>query len=126
MEPKKITKKQEAENEKQEAIKDLRKALKGLKVGKNSRHKRIQTILRHVSQSGMSRDISVIINGENMDWQVSKVTGNPRSKHIGVKVGGCGMDMGFALIDSMFWAVMPEIMRAPGHGWQEAYRQEWL
>tara|TARA_B100000900_G_scaffold379445_1_gene364344 strand:+ start:359 stop:673 length:315 start_codon:yes stop_codon:yes gene_type:complete len=63
------------------------------------------TTLNHVSQSGMMRHISVIAIDDNkpinltrfvsvaLDWKEGKnKTGG------GVKVGGCGMDMGFHLI----------------------------
>ena len=73
----------------------------------------IFTILRHVSQSGMSRDISAIIidekgNKYHLDWSISRVLGYPLSKGEGVKVGGCGMDMGFALVNSLSYALFNE------------------
>jgi hypothetical protein len=63
----------------------------------------LYTILRHVSASGMSRDISVVYitkDGETrqLDYSTHVLTGYPLSKHDGVKVGGCGMDMGFSLV----------------------------
>lgn len=62
----------------------------------------VYTILRSVSRSGMSRTISLytFINNQPrmLDCAVSVVCGYPLDKHEGVKIGGCGMDMGFALV----------------------------
>lgn len=61
------------------------------------------TILRHCSRSGMLRviDVVAIVDGEPvsawgyvgavLDWPVDRDRG-------GVKVSGCGMDMGFYLV----------------------------
>ena len=70
----------------------------------------LYTILRHVSSSGMSRNISVIKIGSkgekyHLDWSVSRVLGYPLAKSEGVKIGGCGMDMGFAIINSLSYAL---------------------
>jgi hypothetical protein len=57
-----------------------------------------RTILRHVSRSGMLRVISVIAPGFNdVTWRVAKVLGwSTDARHSdGLRVGGCGMDMGF-------------------------------
>ncbi len=73
------------------------------------------TQLKSVSRSGMSRVIQVvkITCGENgepslsylgyniaqaMDWKYD-------TNHGGVKVGGCGMDMGFHLVHSLGYAM---------------------
>lgn len=61
------------------------------------------TIVRHVSRSGMSRSISVFasIDGQPQDitYQASRVIGESvDQKHGGIRMGGCGMDMGFALV----------------------------
>ena len=64
----------------------------------------VWTILRHVSKSGMSRSISTIIidcDGEPFDasYMVARATGRKIDpKNHGVKVQGCGMDMGFELV----------------------------
>jgi hypothetical protein len=66
----------------------------------------VSLILRHVSSSGMTRAISVIgtENGRPVDvsWQVARALDwrlHPTKD--GVKVGGCGMDMGFHLVYSL-------------------------
>lgn len=92
--------------EKQEAINELKKMLKpGDKV---------YTILRHVSASGMQRQISVVIplgrNGiRNLDWYVEKILGLKRNmKHEGVVINGIGMDMGFEIVYRLSAALYPD------------------
>lgn len=65
----------------------------------------IHTILRHVSKSGMVRDISVILlsnlwPGESRDitHDVAIALRLKRQRNGGVRVHGVGMDMGFNLI----------------------------
>jgi len=95
------TKRQALENEKQEAIARLRAMLKPGST--------VYTILRHVSRSGMSRTIGaqVIKDGEPVDiaaW-AAKAIGQPLDRdRWGVKMGGCGMDMGFELVYNLsYW-----------------------
>ena len=61
----------------------------------------IYTNVQHVSQSGMTRDIKIIKINENrplnFNYYVSKALGY-RIKNNGIRISGCGMDMGFALI----------------------------
>lgn len=76
----------------------------------------VHTILRHVSRSGMQRSISVILAGGDgpydATWLVARALRMPIDpNHYGVKVGGCGMDMGFHLVYSLSYALWPE-----GHG----------
>ncbi len=66
----------------------------------------LYTILRHVSQSGMSRVISVVkVQDGEIIWLdgliaraglYSRTPAN--SRHDGLKVSGAGMDMGFAVV----------------------------
>jgi len=70
----------------------------------------VHTILDHVSRSGMSRDIRVVIlrDGEALhpNYSVSVVLGLPRaSRGDGMRVGGCGMDMGFHIVHSLGYAL---------------------
>lgn len=65
--------------------------------------KTVYTILNHKSSSGMSRSISLAIvhNGDivKLDYWVVQANGEHiDSKHGGIKVSGCGMDMGFHLV----------------------------
>jgi hypothetical protein len=91
-----MTKKQEIEQEREGAIEKLRTLFAG------DDKPVIHTIIRHVSASGMSRDISLIYVKEGaihnitywgalaLDWKLSEKSGNRA-----IRVGGCGMDMGF-------------------------------
>lgn len=86
----------------------------------------VYTVLRHVSRSGMSRIISLYIKNPHtggmrcidhhaarlMDWSISSAGGTGE----GIKVGGCGMDMGFHLVYSLGWGVYPAGYRCPGEG----------
>ena len=89
---------------KQEEIEEAKKALienYGIKPGTL-----IYTKLNHVSGSGMSRSISLLMVCEgrilDLTWVASRILGSKRDeKHGGIKVGGCGMDMGFHLVYSL-------------------------
>ena len=68
----------------------------------------LYTDLVHVSQSGLTRWIKpiVIINNEpiNISYWVNNLFGDKQAEKNGsqcVKVGGCGMDMGFHLVYSI-------------------------
>lgn len=62
----------------------------------------VQTILRHVSASGMSRRIAVIAVTEGHARDVSHLVARACDLKLsdkgGLVVGGCGMDMGFAVV----------------------------
>jgi hypothetical protein len=66
---------------------------------------KVYTILRHVSASGMSRDISLVIaQGDeiiDVTYYVAHAMGEKVSESKGhrvIRVNGCGMDMGFHLV----------------------------
>lgn len=64
----------------------------------------VHVLIRHVSRSGMQHAISVVATDEDggisdISWQVARAIGwriHPRQP--GVKVDGCGMDMGYHLV----------------------------
>jgi hypothetical protein len=63
----------------------------------------VYTVLRHTSRSGMSRSIDAYVMVDNQPRWISllaaKATGlNFDERREAVKMGGCGMDMGFALV----------------------------
>ena len=106
------------EQQKQEAIERLREVLKKGDV--------LFTQLMHVSSSGMTRHIKVrqLKQDTALDWtrlisialdwkQAQNKYGNPN----GIKVGGCGMDMGFHLVYTL-----SSILFDDGY----AIKQEWL
>ena len=89
----------------QEAFDTLRKRLKPGDT--------VHTILDNVSRSGMSRYIRVVVlrDGEAMhpNYSVSVLLGYPRAKRgDGMRVGGCGMDMGFHIVHSLGYALFGE------------------
>lgn len=66
---------------------------------------KVYTILRHVSTSGMSRDISLVIaQGDeiiDITYYVAHAMGDKVSESKGhrvIRVNGAGMDMGFHLV----------------------------
>jgi hypothetical protein len=66
----------------------------------------VYTILKHVSTSGMMRVIDAYIIRDNiplrLSWSVAEAIGMTYNrKHEGVQIGGCGMDMGFAIVNDL-------------------------
>ena len=74
----------------------------------------IYTILRHVSRSGMSRIIDChIITPAGIKWigrYVARAIGCAYTEKNGggLHVGGCGMDMGFSIVNSLSYALYHE------------------
>jgi len=94
-----LSKKALAALEKSESIETLRKLLA------DDPKPVIYTVLRHVSSSGMSRDISLIYikNGEpyHINYSAAKAAGDrlvSRNGHDAIRVHGCGMDMDFHIV----------------------------
>lgn len=94
------------EVEKTEAREQL---LKLLKPGDT-----VLCVLEHVSRSGMSRRIKLYVQGDPgqepiyLAGYAGKLLGLSRGKGDGLKIGGCGMDMGFALVYELSHALWPE------------------
>ena len=92
----------------------------------------IYTILRHCSRSGMSRSISVYVLTKDrfvkLDYLISNVTDMKLDKNNGgVKIGGCGMDMGFSLVNDMFYSLSDVLGDDYKHGrWQSIWDHSWL
>ena len=91
-----VTKKDGETAQREQAKDELRKLLKPRTT--------VYTILNHCSASGMSRSISLAIGQKDgsirkLDYLVATAKGvHIDEKHGGLKVGGCGMDMGFHLV----------------------------
>ena len=115
---------------KEEAIKVLREELKPGDT--------INTILRHVSRSGMSRSVSLLKGDWDITYLAALSMGDKiDQKHGGIKIGGCGMDMGFALVYNLGYALFPDGFAVEGigrngdtSGWDNdggyALKQRWL
>ena len=126
----KVTKKQERINAKQDAVNDLLAIL--------SPGDKVYTKLDHVSRSGMMRHISLYIseNGDiiNITHLAANAMGEKRADNGGIKIGGCGMDMGFSLVYSLGATLWPKGTDKP-HGRRNgkpdtdggyALNQQWL
>jgi hypothetical protein len=100
---------------------------------------KVFTILRHCSRSGMSRTITahVMEKGSLRDIShlVCEATGLSWDRNrCGVKMGGCGMDMGFSLVYELGKTLWPNGTKKP-HGVRNgapdsdggyALKREWL
>ena len=67
---------------------------------------KVWTKVTHIAQSGMSRSIEpyIVVGRDiiNITYSESVVLDLPiHQRHGGVKIPGCGMDMGFKLIDDL-------------------------
>lgn len=91
---------------KENAIASLKKRLK---PGDTIYH-----TVKHVARSGMSRTITFFIADRHkkitcINWELSHALGYSRDKSNGaLKVGGCGMDMGFHVVYSTGRALFPK------------------
>lgn len=104
---------------------------------------RVYAVLRHVSSSGMSRRISLVIpttdhEGKpavtSIDWLAARLLSYRQHDRGGLIVGGCGMDMGFHVVYALGSALWPNGTLAP-HGTRNgepdtaggyALKHEWL
>ena len=73
----------------------------------------VYTKITHVSRSGMSRSIECYLaqgrdNLTDITWSIARAT-NARldPRHGGIIMGGCGMDMGFALVYNLGRTLYP-------------------
>tara|TARA_R100001460_G_scaffold105254_1_gene151680 strand:+ start:370 stop:741 length:372 start_codon:yes stop_codon:yes gene_type:complete len=118
-------------SEKQQALEKLKSWIK--------KGDTLHTTVRHVSRSGMMRHISVRhlkatdnpdrpVNISNYDYHIARVLDLPEAPNYqGVKIGGCGMDMGFHLVYSLSRALFRDEPKGESdrdHGYW--INQEWL
>ena len=89
--------------ERSEAIDDLRKIL--------TPGATVHTVLRHVSRSGMQRRIDCyVVEDGDVRW-ISRLVAQAIGagmKGDAIVVGGCGMDMGFHIVNSLWYALYGE------------------
>jgi len=95
-----------------EALADLRAMLKPGDT--------VYTRLNHCSRSGMMRVIDLFVIRDNeprrITWGACCVIGGTyNEKHDGLRMDGCGMDMGFSAVYSLGRALWPEGTPEP-HG----------
>lgn len=103
--------KAEMEAQKESAIKELREMFKPGDT--------VTTVLRHVSQSGMSRSISVIgPDMHDVSFFIVRAMGEKfDDRWGGVKIGGCGMDMGFSLVYGLSRTLYPQYNCTGNRSW---------
>lgn len=99
-----MTKKEKREA-KSEALVKLREWIKA--------GEKVYTTVTHVARSGMQRSIRVFIMRDNEPFEITGYTAHaldyPRDdKNGGVKVGGCGMDMGFHIVYNLGRTLFPD------------------
>ena len=120
-----------SKEEKQEALERLKEWIK--------KGDTLHTTVRHVSRSGMMRYITTRqlkksdhpdreVNVSNYDYHIARVLDLPEAPNFqGVKVGGCGMDMGFWLVYRLSRAIFGDVPKGESdrdHGYW--INQEWL
>jgi len=81
----------------------------------------VYTHVTHVSSTGMMRVISSIIMADNqpncIDYEISQLLGYKyHARHCGLKVTGCGMDMGFSLVYELSSMLWPDGFNCLGEG----------
>lgn len=96
--------------------------------------RKVYTVLRHVSSSGMSRDISLFVTDgdglRNITYKAAAALGERvRDVHgqWAIRMGGGGMDMGFELVYRLSWALYSTGDLAADNAARVGYtlRQEW-
>lgn len=103
------TKKEMALIERDEARAELRAMLKPGDT--------VNVIQRSVSQSGMSRQLSLFIGTRNITHLAARAMGDKldhKTGHAALKVGGCGMDMHFATVYNLSRSLWPDGHKCTG------------
>lgn len=81
----------------------------------------IYTNMLHVSRSGMMRTIDLIVIRKNkplhVGWAAARILDHPFDRDRGgIKIGGAGMDMGFALVYELGRRLFPRGFKVNGRG----------
>jgi len=101
--------------EKQERDEAVTKLREWIKPGDT-----VHTILRHVSRSGMQREIGIVLLKDGADlhpnYLVGKALGERIGKRDGIVVGGCGSDMGFEVVYHLGRILWPDGFGCIGEG----------
>jgi hypothetical protein len=105
-----MTKKAQCDEERQDAIRQLREMFPPGAT--------VQVILRHRARSGMMQCISPVVSEYgDVSWLVACAIGDKvNEKYGGVTMRGTGMDMGFALVYALSCALYPEGFGCIGEG----------
>ncbi len=89
----------------------------------------VYTRLNHVSRSGMQRSITPLVLVDNephyLAWSVCVLFGQDLDRYDGVKMNGCGMDMGFELVYQLGYKLYPDGFGVKsGKGFRASTREE--
>jgi virulence-associated protein VapD len=118
-----MTKKELKAQEIEQTMQDLRNLLE--KAGHT-----VYTQVLHVSQSGMTRAIAcyVAVDNEiiNIDWYIRKLDMFSSHNKGGLKVGGCGMDMGFHVVYSLSCKLYRNEDGSYSHDGAYKLKQRWM
>lgn len=99
-----VTRKEAEAELKAEAVKHLRKLLRPGDT--------VHCVLRHVSASGMSRRIDFYKfdkHGQHfLSGYIGRVLGLSMGDKAGLRVDGCGMDMGFHVVHNLGYSLWPD------------------
>lgn len=108
--------------EQTESVSRLRQLLK--------RGDTVWCVLRHVSASGMSRRIDFYVIRKNqplfLTGLICSVLSMRHHRSGGAVVGGCGMDMGFHVVNSLSYALHGYGVQPKSHRAGYTLRCEWL
>ncbi len=80
---------------------------------------RVHTTMRHVSRSGMSRDIDCYLLHDGQAQWLSRLIAKAcdfsfNEKREAIRVQGCGMDMGYHIVNNLAMALYPEGFECTG------------
>lgn len=88
----------------------------------------VYTVLRHVSRSGMMRHISLFIHYDNgvkdITYFAARAMDDKMADNGGIKISGCGMDMGFELVYRLGYTLWPNGTSRTTGGY--ALHHQWL
>lgn len=110
---------------------EIEKATTELKQMLEKANYRVYTSLLHVSASGMTRRISAYVAQEfgqivNIDWYIEKLGLFKRDAKGGLKVTGCGMDMGFDVVYQLSNKLFRNEDGSYSHDGAYKLKQEWM
>ena len=87
------------------------------------------TILDHCSKSGMARDIRLVLTDADgpthLSYHAARVLGYSM-RGGAIRISGCGMDMGFALVYELSSKLFPHDEKKPRESGGYALKQRWL
>lgn len=91
---------------------------------------RVYSLLRHCSASGMQRAISFYVIEDNtpilLDRSLALLFCYVLSKHEGVKLNGCGMDMGYHVVNSLSAHLYKNVDGSYSHDGAYSLKHSWL